>query len=147
MSFLCADWFTTAYTRNTPLALALLALDLFLVRVDSVMIDLGLAILEVFIVSQEREITCTYWFGMPPRGEYYYRCILPMRWVYNPHPHHLLMPKNLYKTFELKGEAFTVMYTYLTILVLHQQHLIFSGTVLLISALFTAHTHSTPNVF
>lgn len=47
MSFLCAEWFATAYTRNTPLPLALCALDLFLVRMDDVMIRLGLAILEV----------------------------------------------------------------------------------------------------
>lgn len=47
MSFLCAEWFTTAYARNTPLPLALCALDLFLVRLDDVMIRLGLAIMEV----------------------------------------------------------------------------------------------------
>lgn len=47
MSFLCAEWFTTAYARNTPLPLALCAFDLFLVRFDDVMLRLGLAILEV----------------------------------------------------------------------------------------------------
>lgn len=47
MSFLCAEWFTTAYMRNTPLPLALCAFDLFLVRLDDVMLRLGLAILEV----------------------------------------------------------------------------------------------------
>lgn len=47
MSFLCAEWFTTAYARNTPLPLALCALDLFLVRLDDVTLRLGLAILEV----------------------------------------------------------------------------------------------------
>ncbi|CBJ30605.1 hypothetical protein Esi_0203_0042 [Ectocarpus siliculosus] len=51
MSFLCAEWFTTAYARNTPLPLALCALDLFLVRLDDVMIRLGLAILEVLAPS------------------------------------------------------------------------------------------------
>lgn len=47
MSFLCAEWFTTAYARSTPLPLALCAFDLFLVRLDDVMLRLGLAILEV----------------------------------------------------------------------------------------------------
>lgn len=47
MSFLCAEWFTTAFSRNTPLPLALCALDLFLVRMDDVMIRLSLAIVEV----------------------------------------------------------------------------------------------------
>lgn len=51
MSFLCAEWFTSAYTRNTPLPLALCALDLFIVRLDDIMIRLGLAILEVCCVQ------------------------------------------------------------------------------------------------
>ncbi|CAM9582311.1 unnamed protein product, partial [Scytosiphon promiscuus] len=51
MSFLCAEWFTTAYARNTPLPLALCAFDLFLVRLDDVMLRLGLAILEVLAPS------------------------------------------------------------------------------------------------
>eukprot|EP00752_Nemacystus_decipiens_P016435 g14691.t2 len=51
MSFLCAEWFTTAYARSTPLPLALCAFDLFLVRLDDVMLRLGLAILEVLAPS------------------------------------------------------------------------------------------------
>ncbi|CAM9112960.1 unnamed protein product, partial [Pylaiella littoralis] len=51
MSFLCAEWFTTAYARNTPLPLALCAFDLFLVRLDDVMLRLGLAVLEVLAPS------------------------------------------------------------------------------------------------
>lgn len=47
MSFLCAEWFTTAYARNTPLPLALCAFDLIFVRLEDIMIRLGLAILEV----------------------------------------------------------------------------------------------------
>lgn len=46
-SFLCAEWFCTAYVRNTPLPLAMCAIDLFLVRMDDIMIRLGVAILEV----------------------------------------------------------------------------------------------------
>ena len=49
MSFLCAEWFTTAFARNTPLPLALCAFDLFSVHLDDGMIRLGLGILEVIL--------------------------------------------------------------------------------------------------
>lgn len=54
MSFLCAEWFTTAYARNTPLPLALCAFDLFSVHLDDGMIRLGLGILEVKITCIPR---------------------------------------------------------------------------------------------
>lgn len=56
MSFLCAEWFTTAYARNTSLPLALYALDLFTVELDDVMVRLGLAILEVFNFDGRRSV-------------------------------------------------------------------------------------------
>lgn len=59
MSFLCAEWFTTAYARNTPLPLALCAFDLFSVHLEDGMIRLGLGILEVKRTSIPRRYYIT----------------------------------------------------------------------------------------